>query len=268
MTRIAFAGDRQVAVDCLGFLMSEGVDVVALLVASDGKTTHASRLEELSGLEEDRILVGTRFREPDAVEMLRRLDLDYIVGIHFPYIVPGDVLEVPRVGAINLHPALLPYNRGWHTASWSLLDGTPAGVTLHFMDQGLDTGDIIAQAELEVRPEDTAHSLYARLLDLEVELFRKSWPLLESGNPPRHKQPSGGGTNHYRAELGTDLVRRLELGATESVEDTLRRLRALTTNHPAEAAYFEENGRRYRVQVTITPEEGDQSDPQLATSDG
>ncbi len=268
MTRIAFAGDRRVAVDCLGFLIDEGVEIAALLVASDGKTTHASLLEELSQLEEDRILVGTRFRDPDAVEMLRSLDLDYIIGIHFPYIVPDEVLEIPRVGAVNLHPALLPYNRGWHTASWALLDGTPAGVTLHFMDSGLDTGDVISQAEMEVRPEDTAHSLYSRLLDLEIELFRESWPLLASGDPPRQKQPSSGGTNHNRAELGTDRIRRLDFGATETVADTLRRLRALTTSNSAEAAYFEQDGRKYRVQLIITPEDGDQSDPQLATNDG
>jgi methionyl-tRNA formyltransferase len=136
------------------------------------------------------------------------------------------------------------------------------------MDSGLDTGDIIAQAGLEVRPDDTAHSLYARLLDLEVTLFHESWPLLASGDPPRQRQSVDEGTGHNRAALRSDAVRRLDLEATETVEDTLRKLRALTTNDPSEAAYFELNGGRYRVQVTITPEEGDQSDPQLATNDG
>lgn len=268
MTRIAFAGDRQVAVDCLAFIQEQGAEVAALLVAADTKATHADRLRALAGLPAERVLVGTRFREPEAVEMLRGLELDYLVGIHFPYIVPEEVLAIPRVGAVNLHPALLPYNRGWHTASWALLDGTPAGVTLHFMDSGLDTGDIIAQAGLEAHPDDTAHSLYARLLDLELDLFRESWPLLASGDPPRLRQPSEEGTSHNRAALANDDVRRLDLGATETIADTLRRLRGLTTNDPSEAAYFELKGGRYRVQVAITPDEGDQSDPQLATNDG
>ncbi len=211
----------------------------------------------MSGLDEDRVMTGTRFRDPDSVEMLGNLDLDYIVGVHFPYIVPDEVLEIPRIGVTNLHPSLLPFNRGWHTPSWALLEGTPAGVTLHFMDSGLDTGDIIAQAELAVRPDDTANTLYARLLDLEVAVFCDSWPLLASGNPPRQAQSAEAGTNHHRADLGADAVRRLDLEAVEQVADTLRRLRALTTSDPGEAAYFEQGGKRYWVQVTITPEEDD-----------
>jgi methionyl-tRNA formyltransferase len=123
------------------------------------------------------------------------------------------------------------------------------------MDNGVDTGDIVAQAELEVRPEDTAHTLYARLLDLEVELFRDAWPLLASGSPPRRAQSLGEGTNHVRAELASDSIRRLDLEAATPVKDTLRTLRALTTNDVEEAAYFEVDGKRYRVQVTIIPDD-------------
>jgi methionyl-tRNA formyltransferase len=187
--------------------------------------------------------------------LLRHLELDYIIGVHFPYIVPESVLEIPRVGVLNLHPALLPYNRGWHTPSWAILDETPIGATLHFMDSGVDTGDIVAQAELDIRPEDTAHTLYSRLLDLEVELFEQAWPLLASGDPPRRKQSPDEGTNHNRADLFADSVRRLDLEKSGPVEDTLRTLRALTTNDVGEAAYFETGGRRYRVQVTITPDD-------------
>jgi methionyl-tRNA formyltransferase len=257
VTRIAFAGDRRVAVECLRFLLDQGVDLQALLIASGDRATHSTELADLSGLDRNRILVGNRFRDPDSVEMLSALDLDYIIGVHFPYIVPDDVLAIPRIGVTNLHPSLLPFNRGWHTPSWVLLDGTPAGVTLHFMDSGLDTGDIIAQAELEVRPADTANSLYSRLLDLEVALFRESWPLLASGDPPRFPQSAEGGTNHNRSDLSADSVRRLDLEKAEPIADTLRRLRALTTSDPGEAAYFEQDGERFWVQVTITPEGAD-----------
>jgi len=98
------------------------------------------------------------------------------------------------------------------------------------MDNGVDTGDIVAQTELRIRPEDTAHTLYQRLLDLEVELFRSSWALLASGNPPRKPQSREEGTSHTRADLGTDSIRRLDAAAKVQVEELLRRLRALTTN--------------------------------------
>lgn len=254
MTRIAFAGDRQSAVECLAILLDADVRPHVLLVSAPELATHGELLREMSGLDGDHVLVGREFRDPASIELLRSLDLDYILGVHFPYIVPGEILDIPRIGVLNLHPALLPYNRGWHTPNWAILDETPIGATLHFMDSGVDTGDIVAQVELEIRPEDTAHTLYGRLLELEVELFREAWPLLASGNPPRRAQSPKEGTNHVRAELGSDSIRRLDLEAKVPVEETLRTLRALTTNNVEEAAFFEVNGTRYRVQVNITPE--------------
>jgi methionyl-tRNA formyltransferase len=257
MTRIAFAGDREPAVDCLAILLEASVKPEVLMISGPDRATHAESLLEMSGLTPDRVLVGPQFREQSALELLRSLDLDYVVGVHFPYIIPDAVLDIPRIGVLNLHPALLPYNRGWHTPSWAILDETPIGVTLHFMDSGIDTGDIVAQVELEIRPEDTAHTLYLRLLELEVELFKDAWPLLASGSPPRKPQSRDEGTNHVRGDLGADSVRRLDLEASLPVKDLLRTLRALTTNDVDEAAYFEQAGRRYLVQITITPESGE-----------
>ncbi len=252
MTRFAFAGDRQLSVNCLRFLVDNGERPEALLVSSPARATHAEDLIELADLEGSKVIVGTGFREPHSVELLESLDLDYVIGVHFPYIVPAEVLEIPRVGVVNLHPALLPYNRGWHTPSWAILEETPIGATLHFMDRTLDTGDIILQKELAIRPGDTGHSLHSRLLDLEFEVFREAWPLLASGTPPRRPQKRDEGTSHGRADL--EAMGRLDLEAMMPVGDVLRRLRAMTTNDVGEAAYFEEDDRRYRVQVTITPE--------------
>jgi methionyl-tRNA formyltransferase len=253
MIRYALAGDRQIAVDCLRFMLDQGAKPEALLLPSPDRATHGAHLRDLSGLPDDRVLIGPEFRQPGGIELLGSLDLDYIVGVHFPYIIPTEVLALPRIGVLNLHPALLPYNRGWHTPSWAIIDQTPFGATLHFMDSGLDTGDIVAQMPLEVRPDDTAHTLYRRALDLELELFQEAWPLLLSGHPPRTAQPGGSGTRHDRSELGAE--RRLDLDRALPVGEVLRTLRALTTGDPDEAAYFEEAGRRYRVQVVITPEE-------------
>ena len=119
------------------------------------------------------------------------------------------------------------------------------------------TGQSSAPPRPQIRPEDSAHTLYGRLLELEVEFFRTAWPLLASGSPPRQTQSPDEGSNHKRADLASDSIRRLDLEASVPVRETLRTLRALTTNDVEEAAYFEVDGRRYRVQVTITPESGE-----------
>jgi methionyl-tRNA formyltransferase len=122
------------------------------------------------------------------------------------------------------------------------------------MDSGLDTGDIIAQTLVEIRPQDTGDTLYRRLLDAEVRLFEESWPLLDSGNPPRRAQSPEEGTSHARNDLAAAAVQKLDLDTSKPVAEVIRTLRGLTTNDLGEAAYFEIDGHRYRVEVTITPE--------------
>ena len=104
--RIAFAGDRDIAVWTLEFVLSQRVRPLALLVPEASKASHADELVSLcSYLESDEVLWGRQFRQPEGIALLRQLNLDYIVGVHFPYIVPKEVLTIPANGVLNLHPA-------------------------------------------------------------------------------------------------------------------------------------------------------------------
>jgi methionyl-tRNA formyltransferase len=255
LPRFAFAGDRDIAVLVLDYLLERGCEPVALLVSGPERASHAVELESrLPKLSAACILRGTEFRTPSGQERLRGLELDYIVSIHFPYLVPSPVLSLARLGVLNLHPAFLPYNRGWHTASWAILDGTPFGATLHFMDEGVDTGDIVHQRPLPIEPGDTADSLYRRVKRLELEVFREAWPSLEAGAARRTPQSTDHGRAHAKADLLRQEVRRIDCDAVMKAGDLLRRLRALTTSDPAEAAYFEADGARFRVRVSIERE--------------
>jgi methionyl-tRNA formyltransferase len=205
-------------------------------------------------LRENHILVGSNFQESERIGMLRQLDLDYIICIHFPYIIKETVLCIPNSGVLNLHPAFLPFNRGWHTPTWAILDGTPIGATLHFMDEGVDTGDIVHQKRLNVSPGDTADTLYKRLKRLELEVFKEAWPGLISGNLSRKKQLISHGTIHKHKDLFKNSIQKIDLDQSIKAGDLIQRLRALTTNKVKEAAYFEVNGKSYRIQVAIHEE--------------
>jgi methionyl-tRNA formyltransferase len=253
--RIAFAGDRDIAVKVLQYLLNQQVRPSALLVVEAGKASHAHELiSQCSFLDSEHILQGRQFRTPQGIERLRQLDLDYILCIHFPYIVPEAVLSVPHIGVLNLHPAYLPYNRGWHTPSWAILENTPIGATLHFMDAGVDTGDIVHQKSLEILASDTAHTLYQRVQALELETFQEAWMQLVSGTYQRHSQSLNPGTMHRRQDLFDKKIQRIELDETTTAGDLLRRLRALTTNDVREAAYYEVGNKCYRVQIYIHEE--------------
>jgi methionyl-tRNA formyltransferase len=254
--RFAFAGDRDISVRVLEFLQQQSARPAALLVPAVNRASHAEQLiERCAQLEPRYVLRGPEFRSPAGTGLLARLELDYIFCIHFPYLVPPSVLELPRHGVLNLHPAYLPYNRGWHTPSWAILEGTPYGATLHFMDEGVDSGDIVHQRELVVGRGDTANTLYARVKDLELEVFREAWPMVRDRTYRRMPQDPALATLHRRADLLTPAVQGLALDAETTVADLLRRLRALSTNHLEEAAYYVAGDKRYRVQVKITEED-------------
>ncbi|MGH2705954.1 MAG: methionyl-tRNA formyltransferase [Actinomycetota bacterium] len=255
MLRLAFAGDRDVAVRVLKFILGRGVRPLALLVPAKG-VSHADQLAHIcSHLDPRHVMVGRRFREPAAVALLEALQLDYLVCVHFPLIVPPEVLRIPRHGVLNLHPAYLPYNRGWHTPSWAILEGTPYGASLHLMSEEVDAGPVVLRKALEVRPDDTADTLYRRVKSLEVEVFREAWPTLERCEGVRAEpQPDAGGTAHRKEDLFRPEVQRLDPDAVMKVGEVIDRLRALTTDRIGEAAYLVRNGARHRIQIRIVPE--------------
>ncbi len=248
--KIVFAGDRDISVWVLDYLIKKGIKPVALLISDKNRATHADELKKLcSYLDKKHILEGDLFRTDKGVELLSELNADYILGVHFPYIVPKKVLEIPKKGVLNLHPAYLPFNRGWHTPSWAILDDKPYGATLHFMDEGLDTGDIIHQKQIKLLPEDTANSIYKKVKKLEFEVFKKAWPLIENNTVIRKKQNPNEGTAHKKSDLKN--VQNINLENEVKAKDLINLLRALTTNDIKEAAQFSIGEKIYKIQVII-----------------
>lgn len=249
-----FAGDRLIAVRILKFMIRKGYYPEALFVSEPEKASHSTELKQLSNLPNNRIFTGKEINNENTLELLAQSEVDYILGIHFPYLVSKKVLNFPKIGFLNLHPAYLPYNRGWHTPSWAILEGTPIGATLHFMAEKLDAGEIIHQKKIEVKVSDTADSLYQRILTLEFEIFVEAWPLLISLNPPRIKQDLLVGTSHRKKDLFDSNLQQLFLNQDYRLEDLLTKLRGLTTNNKEEAAFFIKNGEKYRLRVEIIKE--------------
>jgi methionyl-tRNA formyltransferase len=251
--KIAFAGDREIAVDVLRFLADTPAEVSALLLPEKGDATHDTEIRSLcSGIPDEYVMRGDEFKKQENIELLTSLAPDYLLSVHFQHIFPETVLEIPTHDPINLHPAYLPYNRGWHTPSWALWEQTPYGATLHVMDESVDSGEIIAQRKVHPRPEDTANTLYQRALDAEIELFKNTWPSLADFSYDTSPQSEADATVHTKSDL--EQIRPIDLEESVVARDLLRKLRALTTNDISEAAYFERGGDRYRVQVTVTPE--------------
>jgi methionyl-tRNA formyltransferase len=109
-------------------------------------------------------------------------------------ILRRDVLD--RFPVVNLHISYLPYNRGADPTLWSVLEDTPAGVTIHHIDEGVDTGDLIARRRVAFDDAtDTLATAYAKLQAEMAALFAEHWPAISAGTAAREPQPPGGSSH-------------------------------------------------------------------------
>jgi methionyl-tRNA formyltransferase len=138
--------------------------------------------------------------EPVSVETLEQVEPDFVVSHGYRHLVRPDVLERVQDRVINLHISLLPWNRGADPNVWSLIEGTPRGVTIHYIDEGVDTGDVIAQREVVFEEGATLRTSYETLQRELLDLFIENWPAIRDGRCPREKQ-EGDGTTHRISDL-------------------------------------------------------------------
>jgi methionyl-tRNA formyltransferase len=161
----------------------------------------------------------------------------------------GLILSAPRVGTINFHPSLLPFNRGKNYNFWNLVEDAPFGVTLHFVDGGIDSGDIIFQVGIPKDWTDTGGSLYGKAKHAMVALFKSAY--CEIMNESLHRKPQrlDLGTFHYAGEL--EPASQIDLDKQYSGRELLNLLRARTfIGKPS--CYFFSDGKKFEVRVSIT----------------
>lgn len=158
---------------------------------------------------EDRVLPIKRFLTSNDYELLtyndkitadfvRQNNVSYIVSYGYAPIIKKDVIDVLPREIINIHGAYLPEGRGIYPNVWALLQSFPIGVTLHYIDEGIDTGEVIARKEVLVKDDDTLKTLHSRLLSEVEELFYKNWSKIVSREIEPTSQKTLSIENHYR----------------------------------------------------------------------
>lgn len=249
--RVLFLGNNRLAYRCVNWLRGQGEEIVGVVVHPENRRTLASEIIEAAGTPSSAVFPGDRLTDPTIFRRIREARADIAVSILFGYILTPEFIKLFPEGVINLHPSYLPFNRGAYPNVWSIVDGTPAGVSLHYIDSGIDTGDLIARREVTVEPSDTGGTLYAKLERAGVEIFRDTWPAIRAGTAPRTPQPDGG-TEHRVSD-----VRRIdEIDLDEPVRagDLIDIIRARTFP-PYRGAYFKEGDRRIYLRLELLPEE-------------
>jgi methionyl-tRNA formyltransferase len=131
----------------------------------------------------------SQLNSPEFVEVIRKLEPEYILSGYYGKIFKKQILSIPPGGCINIHPTGLPSFRGLSPYFTHMLFGdTHNYITMHWLDSGIDSGDIIAQAKIEIQPDDTGFKVGHRVTEAGAEMFREYWPLVKVGKAPRSKQ--------------------------------------------------------------------------------
>jgi methionyl-tRNA formyltransferase len=195
-TRVVLLGGKELALRCLDSMLAmRDVEVVAAIPCAADDPDEQRWYPSLARRARD---LGLPLHQPRSVNdeafrpVLDQLRPDILLSIFYDKILRPPVLVLPRIAAVNLHFGLLPFNRGSLPIPWAIIDGNDAGVTLHHMDPGVDTGDIIAQVAVPVAEHETARDVYDRCTAAGHYLFEGAFPLVVAGCAPRRPQPAGG----------------------------------------------------------------------------
>ena len=185
--RVVFMGTPDFAVPSLQKLLDAGFEVCAIYTQPDkpkgrGHKLQAPPVKELALRHEIPVFQPASLRKEEVQQELKSFQPDVIVVVAYGKILPKAVLDLPRLGCINVHGSLLPKYRGAAPIQWTVINGDgTGGVTTMFMGEGLDTGDMLLKAETPVGAEETAGQLFDRLKDLGADLLLETLEKLERG---------------------------------------------------------------------------------------
>lgn len=250
--RIALFANGKVGLEIARFLAEQEDEVVVLSLANQYPTFDYEIEKALSdNLELRKYFGDLRNDIEDFKKILNSTQVDTIITVYWPYLLPTEILN-SNILTINFHPALLPLNRGWYPHVHNILDGSPAGVTLHKISDRPDEGDIWLQKEVPTYPWDLASDLYTRLQSEIFSLFTSNWHLISSGKIDSFPQPKDKGNYHSKNEI--EKLDYLDLNRSYKVSELLNLLRARTFGENG-FAYFVHEGQRIKVRLEFKRED-------------
>src|SRR5438477_3902324 len=199
--RVLFSGTGEIGVPVLRSLLSSTEhELVGVVTQPDKPVGRAQRMQAppikqaLAGRTIP-VLQPARIKSADAISEIRALAPEVIVVMAYGQILPRSVLEIPSVACLNLHASLLPRHRGAAPVQAAMLAGDrESGITMMYMDEGLDTGDILLQTRLEIAADETGGSLHDRLALIAPEALRDALTQLERKDAPRIPQDASAAT--------------------------------------------------------------------------
>lgn len=195
MLKILFMGTPDFAQESLKSIYEAGFEVVGVVTNPDKPKGRGMKLT-YSPVKEYALEKGIKIYQPlkirnntEFLEEIKNLNPDVICVVAYGKILPKEVLDIPKLGCINVHGSLLPKYRGAAPIQWAVLNGDKTtGITTMYMNEGMDTGDMILKEEVNIGPEETTGELWQKLSKIGGNLLVETLKLIEKGTAPREEQ--------------------------------------------------------------------------------
>ncbi len=250
--RAVFMGTPDFAVPCLQSMINDGTEVVGVFTQPDkpkgrGYTLTPPPVKVCAAENGIEVYQPTTLKDGEAFRIISQLAPDMIIVVAYGKILPKEILDYPKYGCINVHASLLPEYRGAAPIQQAVLDGKEkTGVTAMYMDIGLDTGDMLMKAELEIGENETADELHDRLSALGAELIIKVIHSAENGSLRREKQDDS--RSSYAKMLTKEMSK---IDFSKSAQEIHNQVRGLNSWPSASAVL---NGKRVKIHRTLITE--------------
>ena len=252
--KIIFMGTPDYAAKSLEALIEAGHEITLVVTQPDKPKGRSGELmpppvKECAIKHGIPVFQPVRIKRPEAVEKLKEYEADVFVVAAFGQILSQEILDMPRLGCLNVHASLLPKYRGASPIQRVLLEGEEkTGITIMQMDAGIDTGDILYQKELTIAPDDTFETLHDKLAILGGSAITEAMERLEAGTLQRTKQDDA---NSCYASMITKEMGRIDFSRPAAYID--RQIRSMT---PWPSAYTKLGGKQMKIWKAV-PEAGD-----------
>ena len=195
MLKILFMGTPDFAQESLKSIYDAGFEIIGVVTNPDKPKGRGMKLA-YSPVKEYALEKNLKIYQPikiknntEFLDEIKTLAPDVICVVAYGKILPKEILEIPKLGCINVHGSLLPKYRGAAPIQWAVLNGDKTtGITTMYMNEGMDTGDMILKEEVEIGPEETTGDLWKKLSKIGGEILVKTLKLIEEGKAPREKQ--------------------------------------------------------------------------------
>ncbi len=230
--RIVFMGGHALGKKALQNLINKGKDIVGVI--TDIENDWYKGVDEVAERNGLLLYKNIDVNSESSIEKISALRPDLIVVVNFQQILKEELIGIPQKGCINTHAALLPKYRGRAPLNWALINGeTQVGVTVHFIEKGIDTGDIIIQRSIDVQEEDYIDVVIEKIGDLYPTIVNEAVDLLESGEFIGIKQDLSKG--NYFGKRNPEVG---QINWNNDAKDIFNLIRAISRPYPGAFSFY------------------------------